>query len=183
MRLSAAVDLLTVLLVFLTAQCLYNRRVGLLAAAFYTVAVVPIQQSHFYTVDTFASFFMMLVIYLAVLIATSKSVGGNSSEDQTTDVDKSSEMGSAPAESRKWRAANLINHPIFWPSILFGLALGMAVASKINAAPIAVVLPIAAGLYLLKLPQQEQRRQAPQVFAYLVLAGLVRPVAFRVFQP
>ncbi|MFN2234075.1 MAG: DUF2298 domain-containing protein, partial [Anaerolineales bacterium] len=181
--LSATVDLLTILFVFLTAQRLYDRRVGLLAAAFYTVAVVPIQQSHFYTVDTFASFFMMLTIYLAVLIATSKPVDGNRLKNHITDAGESLEIGSEPVESRKQRALNLINHPIFWPSILFGLVLGMAVSSKINAAPIAVVLPIAAGLYLLKLPQQEQRRQAPQVFVYLVLAGLVSLVAFRVFQP
>ena len=40
--LSATVDLLTVLLVFLTGERLYDRRVGVWAAAFSAVAVLPI---------------------------------------------------------------------------------------------------------------------------------------------
>jgi len=179
--LSATVDLLTVLLVFLTAQRLYDRRIGLLSAAFAALAVVPIQQSHFYTVDTFASFFMMLAIYFAVVIATSaarvvESVDRFAISSQLVANDQPEDESVATAS--KSPASQLL-----WPSILFGLVLGMAVASKINAAPIAIVLPLAAGLYLLKLPREEQRRQTPQIFAYLILAGMVSIITFRVFQP
>ena len=45
--LSALADLLTVLLIFGVAARLYNRRVALLASAFYALAVLPIQLSHF----------------------------------------------------------------------------------------------------------------------------------------
>ncbi len=184
--LSATVDLLTVLLVFLTAERLYDRRVGWLAAAFAAVAVLPIQQSHFYTVDTFASFFMMLAIYFAALIATSKPER-REREKLSDEPPAIAEIDESAAEdlsiSPVSRIANFFSHPLFWPSLLFGLVLGMAVASKINAAPIALVLPLAAGLYLLKLPPGEQRRQAPQVFAYLVLAGLASLISFRIFQP
>ena len=181
--LSATVDMLTVFLVFLTARRFYDRRIGVLAAAFAAVAVVPIQQSHFYTVDTFASFFMMLAMYLAAVIATSKVVKGEGIENLSAVDDDGSEVDLVPGRIHTPRITTIWTHPMFWPSILFGLVLGMAVASKINAAPIAVVLPLAAGLYLLKLPREEQRRQAPQVFAYLVLAGLVSIISFRVFQP
>ena len=45
---SALADLLTVLLIFGVAARLYNRRVALLASAFYALAVLPIQLSHFF---------------------------------------------------------------------------------------------------------------------------------------
>ena len=69
--LSAAIDLLTLLLIYLIATRLYHRRVGLLAAAFYAVAVLPIQQSHFFTMDTFSACFVALAFYLAACILRS----------------------------------------------------------------------------------------------------------------
>ncbi|MFC1995984.1 DUF2298 domain-containing protein [Chloroflexota bacterium] len=186
--LSATVDLLTVFFVYLTAQRLYDRRIGVLAAAFAAVAVVPIQQSHFYTVDTFASFFMMLAIYIAVVISTRKPLRSGSAErpavSNLTSTDSATDdVSASSAPLNLSRFTNFFSHPVFWPSILFGVVLGMAVASKINAVPIAIVLPLAAGLYLLKLPREEQQRQAPQIFAYLVLAGVVSIISFRIFQP
>ncbi len=52
-QLSAIADLLTVLLVYLVAARLYDRRVGVLAAAFSAFAVLQIQLSHYFTVDSF----------------------------------------------------------------------------------------------------------------------------------
>ena len=160
--LSASVDFLIILLVFLTAKRLYDRRVGMLAAAFYAVLVLPIQQSHFYTVDTFTSFFMMLAFYFAVQIAVSD-----------------------PPDNDKQQTADDSRHstPPISLYLLFGLALGMAVASKINAVPIAVILPLATGLYWLKLSPDEQDAQWPRLFGYLALAALVSFLAFRLFQP
>ena len=68
-RSRALADLLTVLLVYLIARRLYDRRVGLLAAAFAAAAVLMIQQSHFFTMDTFVNLFIYLAIYFAVRIA------------------------------------------------------------------------------------------------------------------
>ena len=70
--LSALSDWLVILLVFLAASRLFNKRVGLLAAVFYSWAVLPIQLSHFYKEDTYTNFFNFLAIYFAILIATTE---------------------------------------------------------------------------------------------------------------
>ena len=108
-QLSATFDILTILIVFLIAYKLYNERAGLIAAALYALAVFPIQQSHFMTVDTFTNTFGMLTVLAAVNILKLRP---NKEE---------------PSRTPKvlWQR--------FWPYIFFGLALGMATASKINA--------------------------------------------------
>ena len=157
--LSAVTDLAVVWLVFLVGRRLYDRRVGVLASAYYAFAVLPQQQSHFFTVDTFTNFFMFLALYFAV-------------ELMVTGRDEQGVDGDAP-----FTAVNP------WLFVVFGLALGMAVASKINAAPIAVVLPGAAALYLSRLSPERRLRELGRMFAYLVLAGIASIVTFRVFQP
>jgi YYY domain-containing protein len=66
--LSGLFDLAGVALVFLIGRRLYGKKVGLLAAAFLAFAVLPLQQSHFFTVDTFGTFFSLLTFYLAVRV-------------------------------------------------------------------------------------------------------------------
>ncbi len=66
---SGLFDLGVVWLVYVIGRRLYGARVGLLAAAFYAFAVLALQQSHFYTVDTFATFFAALTFYFAVRVA------------------------------------------------------------------------------------------------------------------
>ncbi|MEA3349198.1 MAG: DUF2298 domain-containing protein, partial [Chloroflexota bacterium] len=163
--------LAVVYLIYLTASRLYHRRVGVLAAAFYACAVLPIQQSHFFTVDTFTNFFVFLAIYFAVQVS-------DASVRPAMQTGSESENPAVPeAAARFW------SHSVFWPAILFGLALGMAVASKINAVAVVVVLPGAALLYWLRLSPAESVKQFVRIFAYLVLAGLVSLLAFRIFQP
>ena len=53
----------------LTGRDVGERLPGSLAAALYAFAVLPLQQSHFYTVDTFGSFFALLAFYFAVRVA------------------------------------------------------------------------------------------------------------------
>lgn len=151
--LSSLADLGVVMLVYLTASRLYDRRVGLLAMAFSAGAVLQIQQAHFFTMDTFATFFTLLALYLAVIVAT----------------------------QRPGRA-------ILWPSLAFGIALGMAVASKLNAAPVAAALPLGLLVYYLRLDNNlVDRRHRDLVLArlllYLTLAAVVSLVVFRIFQP
>ncbi len=166
--LSALADVGVVGLIYLAAARLYDRKVGLLAAAFYALAVLPIQQAHFFTVDTFTNFFIFLAVYFGVKIITSPSP----------------QFSRSPAPSSPPHPiTRILSHPIFWPSILFGLALGMAVASKINAVAVAVVLPLAAGLYWLRLSDAEREKQFSQILLFVILAAVVSVVTFRVFQP
>ena len=62
-------DCASIVLVFLIGRRLYGRRVGLLAALFYALSVLPIQLAHFFTVDATTAFFTLLTIYWAVRIA------------------------------------------------------------------------------------------------------------------
>ncbi|MFU8826864.1 MAG: ArnT family glycosyltransferase, partial [Brevefilum sp.] len=69
-QLSAVFDVATVLLVFGIGKRLYNRWVGLLGAAFYALAVLPIQLSHFATVDTITNTFAVMAMYAGVWALT-----------------------------------------------------------------------------------------------------------------
>jgi hypothetical protein len=68
-HLAALADLGTVLLLFLVGRRLYGTRAGLLAMALGAVTVLLIQQAHFYTVDSAATFFTMLAALFAVRAA------------------------------------------------------------------------------------------------------------------
>jgi len=72
--LSALMDLLTLLLVYVLGSTLYGRRTGILAAAFYACSVLPIQLSHFYKEDTFASSFNLAALCIAAKVATGRAV-------------------------------------------------------------------------------------------------------------
>ncbi|HSA83288.1 MAG TPA: glycosyltransferase family 39 protein [Patescibacteria group bacterium] len=65
--LSVISDLLTIIIVFFIAKKLFNEKVGLLAAFFYGISVLPIQLSHFYAVDTPLTFFILTTLYLVLL--------------------------------------------------------------------------------------------------------------------
>ncbi len=146
--LSAMMDLLSVALVFFIGTRLFNRKIGLIAAAFSSLAVLQIQQSHFFTVDTFATFFTLLALYFAVEVATA---------DQ--------------------EQVNLSSY------LLFGAALGMAVASKINAAPVALTLALASLLHWLGLSEEKKNQLAPKIALFLVLAAFASLITFRICQP
>ena len=67
--LSALFDLATVALIFFVARRLYNERVALLSAFFLAGSVLDIQQSHFFTVDTFTNVPIILAFWFALDIA------------------------------------------------------------------------------------------------------------------
>jgi len=64
--LSALVDLGALVVLFFIGRRLYGPGVGVLAVALGALAVLPIQQSHFFTVDTFAQFFVVVALYFAI---------------------------------------------------------------------------------------------------------------------
>ena len=67
--LSGLFDLFSVALIFFIGRRLYGKRVGLLAALLLAASVLNIQQSHFFTVDTFANVPLLLAFWFALDIA------------------------------------------------------------------------------------------------------------------
>ena len=55
--LSTTADILTLLLVYFVGKHVYGRRVSLLAAALSALAVLQIQLAHYFTMDSFTTFF------------------------------------------------------------------------------------------------------------------------------
>ncbi len=165
---SAAADLLAVVLVYLVAQRLFKRRwLSLISAGLYAFAVLPIQLSHYFAVDTFANTFALAAFYFAAVI-----------------LDSGSSTGQAEPESppRGWDWARRDWKSVV-PYLLFGLFYGMALASKINIAPMAVLLPGAAVVAWSRLSPQARNRQWPVIVRNLVLAGFVAFFIFRIGQP
>ena len=66
---SALADTVTVLLIFAFAARWYGRRVGLLASLLTALAVIHIQLSHFFAVDTILAMFIMATILVLVRVA------------------------------------------------------------------------------------------------------------------
>src|SRR5512140_1558432 len=86
-QVSALSDLLTILLLYIIVSRLYNRRVALLGAAFSSLAVLQIQQSHFFTVDVVANFFIFLALFFAVEIVVRKPRAEARESDALPDSD------------------------------------------------------------------------------------------------
>lgn len=163
-QVSAAADLGVIFLLYLIASRLYGRKVGLLAAAFSAVTVMQIQQSHFFTTDNPANFFAFLAIAFAVLIADDRTPARTGGDGVT--------LGA------------VLRDRLLWLSLGFGLAFGMAVASKLNAAPMAVLLPAAFGArHLQNRADPERTLGIERLLVYFIAGGLLAVVAFRVFQP
>jgi len=64
--LNVALDTLTIGLVYLLGRRLFRRSAGLIGAALYALAVLPIQLSHFFTVDIWLTFFVTASLYLSI---------------------------------------------------------------------------------------------------------------------
>lgn len=61
--LSALFDTGTIIVLYLIGKKLFQKNIGLVAAFFYAISVLPIQLSHFYAVDTIVTFFTTLLLY------------------------------------------------------------------------------------------------------------------------
>lgn len=66
--LSAFFDLGVIFLVFKIGKKIGGKKQGLWAAYLYSIMVLPIQLSHFYAVDTFLNFFIVLSFYFLILL-------------------------------------------------------------------------------------------------------------------
>ena len=168
-KLSALADAFSVLMIFLIGSWLYTRKVGLLAACLSSLAVMQIQQSHFMTVDNFATFFAMIAFYACVRIAQRSGL------PQAT-------TGSRPLEGPPK------DQPVLallgW-HLLFGVALGMALASKINLLPLAGMVVLAGFIRLTDLKLKswgDVQRIFPAWFLLSCAAALMSLLTFRLTQ-
>ena len=170
-QLSAVMDLLTILVLYLIGSRYYGKFTALLGAIFSSLAVMQIQQSHFYTSDLFANFFTYLAIFIAVEISIGKRSG----------VDPDSTEPPKPGNSswQRWlKDSDLVL------SALFGIVYGMAMASKLTAAPVALLLPLAFVVkYLKRKDRQSKEDLLNRVFFFLVVGGFFALISFRIFQP
>lgn len=197
--LAASADLLIVLLVYIIANRLYGKRVALLAAAFSAGTVLQIQQSHYFTMDPFITLFTVLAIYFSVQIATGSwpSQPGRSS---TVELEQAvpAEVPSLETTGQRMHAfapqtqqagrlqtqiGRVVTHPLFFYSLAFGFALGCAVASKINAAPVAIMLPAALAVRLALVPTHERQARLVEALWFLALGAVTSILVFRIFQP
>ncbi len=159
---SAIVDCLTLVCIFLIGWKLYGLKQGLLAAILYSLAVLPIQQSHFMTVDNFATFFAALAMLAAVMI--SRHPPARKTEDGHNRID--------------WRL-------LPW-YLLFGVGFGMALASKINLLPLLGMLFVAVLISVVSTSIKERNQVQKSIFAAILLmfcAVLAAIICFRVCQP
>jgi YYY domain-containing protein len=162
---SAIFDVLTIALVFLIADKIFKKNaISLLASAFYAASVLPIQLSHYLTVDSIANFFTILTFYFAVLIMKSPIPW----QVEEIEVQKTKLYSN-------WRG--------FLLYILFGISFGMAMASKVSAFFVVIVLPIAIVVQLMDSKRSIFKREYILLIRNLVLAGIISLIVFRIFQP
>ena len=185
-QMSALADMFTILLLYLMVSSLYGRKIALLAATFSSLTVMQIQQSHFFTSDLFVNLFMFLALAFAVKIVNVK-VGSEEEINESIELQAqvSDSQIAKPHLKNNEYLLQIFRNPLFWLSIGFGFALGMAMASKINAAALAIMLPGAFAvrhfIYNDKKPQSTDYWTSIAIL--LVVGGLATIISFRIFQP
>ena len=151
---SGLFDLLALWMLYLLGKRLYNIRIGLLAAALGAAAVLPIQLSHYFTVDSFSTVFVVAGFYFAILAIPFQS--GD--------------------EKISW--SNLIYF------VLFGFIIGLAGACKVNTLPVFGIIILAGLVRVItdwKKPNFSTVLAV--IISGWVLAAFFAFLAFRVFQP
>ncbi len=196
--LSALVDTLTLLFIFLIGARLYSRTVGLAAVALSSLAVLQIQSSHFMTVDNYAALFATIAIYVGVRIAQRPSARRICVPPSTATLPGSPEGVDpvvAPVPPRGVIVAPHPSTPIapyrpdpqaFGWYALFGVAYGMALASKINLLPLGGLVVVAAFLSIADV-KIKSTKEPGRIFLIaamgLVVAILMTGITFRLTQP
>ncbi|MDO8752889.1 MAG: glycosyltransferase family 39 protein, partial [Anaerolineales bacterium] len=191
-QVSALADLFTIFLLYLIVSSLYGRKVGLFAAAFSSLTVMQIQQSHFFTTDLFTNLFMFLALAFAVKIVGQrleiKKQRLEIREERLVISDDGLEgfaSSQSPISNLQSPISNFIRNPLFLLSIGFGVALGMAMASKINAAALAIALPgaFAVRYFLYDRHKSVTTGHWSLITAFLIAGGVATLISFRIFQP
>lgn len=151
---SGLFDLIAVWMLYFLGKRLYNRRVGLLAAALGVAAVLPIQLSHYFTVDSFSTIFVVASFYFAIL-----AIPINDPEEPVSD-------------------SNLVYFG------LFGLIVGLAGACKVNTLPVFGIIILAGVTKLITDWNRFDFRVTLKTILWgWFIAAVFVCISFRVFQP
>ena len=125
--LSAVYDLLTVAAIYLVGRRLWGRGVGLAGAALLAVAVLPIQLSHYLTVDTLLTLLSTLAVFALMRVAETGSLPAGVAAGALTGLalaSKTSALPLLPVAGVAW-AAWVLARPE--PARLLRGALGLSV--------------------------------------------------------
>jgi YYY domain-containing protein len=183
---SALADLGTIFLLYLIVARLYNRRTALLAAAFSAFAVMQIQQSHFFTTDLFVNLFAFLAIYFAVRIIVHE-VHEEHEEGEKQEERENLQKSVQSMSSVFHLILRFAKDRFFLLSLAFGFSFGLAMASKVNIFPLALLLPGAFAIRFIQYKEERERFLTADywklITVYLVVGGLAAFIAFRIFQP
>ncbi len=164
--LSGLFDIGTIILVFFIARKISSKIwLPYMAAFLYACSVLPIQISHFFIVDNFLVFFSTLALLAAV------------------NIWKAPQKKYHPPENNSRFVGEFFDFKGFGNYCLFAIAFGMALACKINAVILVVLLPIA---IILNDPTLLRGKSSPlrlRAFHHLVFTGFLSFLVFRIFQP
>jgi hypothetical protein len=146
---SGVIDIGNLVLIYLIGNNIYKKRLGLVAALFYAVAVMPIQQSHFFTTDTYETFFVLTTFLLLIIFLKVRSPMTN-----------------------------------VFLSILIGISMGLALASKISAAVFGLMIGVALGMkFLQQIKRFSLSRNIFYVVDFALLILITIYVVFRLASP
>lgn len=67
-------DTLIILIIYSISSKIFNQKTGLISAFLYSTCVLPIQLAHFYTVDPFLNFFIIITFYLLILLKNKSKI-------------------------------------------------------------------------------------------------------------
>ena len=176
---SATFDILTIFVAYLIGYQLFKKDwIAVLGAAFYACSVLPIQLSHYFTVDIQANFFSMTAFYFAVVAMRQKrKVNRKTDEEYETNggVEKPLTAELILWVTGRWKEAI--------PYLLFGVFYGLAMASKVSVLPIAVLIALAALVSYMGLSNEDRKEALPFLIRNVILAAIVSVVVFRIGQP
>jgi len=181
--LSGFFDLLTIFLVYLIVIRLYKKpQMALLAAALTAGSVMQIQLSHYFAVDTFTTFFTTAAVYFAIRILTQKErptipdwIGKDSEDPAIQNASFWQKIKNIGMKTGDWDGISDV--------LFFGVFVGCAMSSKINAGLVALLIPAAYLIRYLNLPTDRRSAASATFIRNVVIAGVVCVLTFRIFQP
>ncbi|HET59091.1 MAG TPA: phospholipid carrier-dependent glycosyltransferase, partial [Chloroflexi bacterium] len=169
---SAVLDTFTIVITFLIGLKLLKKLwAAVLAAGLYAFTALPIQLSHYFTVDIMANFFSMAAVYFAVLVMQGDS-------DKSIMAEEDDDRFLTRLGIYTWR-----HRADFGYFVLFGISFGLAMACKISVIPIALLIVVAAIVRFFKLSQAERDYVIPLLIFGVAFAGIISFLAFRIGQP